>query len=46
MKKCKPFECVRFKRTYERISDKLPADILIVKCPYRIGEGINCQMED
>jgi len=45
-KKCIPFECMKFKIMYEKIWDKLPADILVVKCPFRIGNGTTCIKED
>lgn len=42
MKQCQPTECEYFKIRYERVWDKMPADLIVVKCPNRVGNGINC----
>jgi hypothetical protein len=40
--KCKPFDCNRFKRLYEKLWDKIPTDRLILGCPFRMKKTVEC----
>ena len=35
IKKCKPLNCHRFKSQFERFYERVPADVFVVKCPFR-----------
>lgn len=45
MNKCKPFECVLFKKLYEVSWDQFPADEIVVRCKHRVGKGTDCDLE-
>lgn len=37
---CKPLDCVRFKRLFEKFHDKVLVDVFFMKCPFR--QSLNC----
>jgi hypothetical protein len=45
MKKCEPFKCTLFQIAWKKYWERMPMDVFIVRCPNRVGAGIECKEE-